>query len=75
MDLSENTALEILQSRNNQLSNLDVINCKNLIYLECNYNQLTSLDLSANTLLVTLVSGDNHFDEKALRKKYKIKIH
>jgi Leucine-rich repeat (LRR) protein len=43
-----------------------------LTYLNCSYNQLTSLDVSKNAALTTLVCDGNKFDCPALISKYGI---
>ncbi|MBT4407658.1 MAG: hypothetical protein HOC79_07290, partial [Euryarchaeota archaeon] len=54
LDLSANTALNILEGNYNQLTSLGVSANSALTTLNCNHNQLTSLDVSANSALTTL---------------------
>ncbi|MBQ3456105.1 MAG: hypothetical protein IJG36_06685, partial [Synergistaceae bacterium] len=54
LDVSNNTALEIVSCSYNQLTSLDVSNNTALTLLECGGNQLTELDLSKNTALTSL---------------------
>ena len=53
------TALTDLDCSGNNLTSLDVSNCKALTYLNCGGNSLTSLDVSQNTALMTLSCGGN----------------
>ena len=46
LDLSDCSALQTLNCRNNQLTDLDLSNCPALYELNCGGNRLTSLDLS-----------------------------
>ena len=59
LDLSELTALTILDCSWNQLSSLDVSNNTALTYLDCYINQLSSLDVSNNTALTELNCSSN----------------
>jgi len=54
LDVSNNTALIILDCSDNQLSSLNLSNNTALIDLFCGSNQLSSLDLSKNTALESL---------------------
>jgi hypothetical protein len=49
LDVSENTALLLLDCDDNQLASLNVSNQTVLKILSCSGNQLTSLDLSKNS--------------------------
>ena len=46
LDLSDCSALQTLNCRNNQLTDLDLSNCPALYDLSCSSNQLTTLDVS-----------------------------
>jgi|GEM_PF-317731 len=59
LDLSNNTALEVLYCENSQLSSLDLSNNTALEVLYCENNQLTSLDVSNNTALIDLYCENN----------------
>ncbi|MDR0973264.1 MAG: fimbrillin family protein, partial [Prevotellaceae bacterium] len=54
LDVSKNTALEVLYCHYNQLTSLDVSKNTALKVLYCQHNQLTSLDVSKNTALARL---------------------
>lgn len=57
--LSHNLELYNLFCNDNQLSNLNVINCINLNRIHCNYNNLTELDFSLNSNLYAINCDDN----------------
>ena len=59
LDVSKNTALEILFCSDNQLTSLDVSKNTALTSLSCSENQLTSLDVSKNTSLTDLECFNN----------------
>ena len=59
LDVSKNTALNLLWCHNNQLTVLDVSQNIALTRLVCSVNQLTHLDISQNTLLSTLICKNN----------------
>jgi hypothetical protein len=59
LDVSNNTALEVLNLDDNQLTSLDVSKNTALTTLDCNSNQLTTLDVSNNTALRNLTCADN----------------
>ena len=59
LDVSKNTALEILFCSDNQLTSLDVSKNTALTELDCTYNQLTGLDVSKNTALEELYCSEN----------------
>jgi len=59
LDVSANTALEILNCNSNQLTSLDVSNNAALTALSCQFNQLTSLDVNANPALEFLYCYTN----------------
>ena len=54
LDVSYNTALEVLYCNNNQLTKLIVSGDTSLLYLYCFHNQLATLDVSKNTNLSVL---------------------
>ena len=59
IDLSQNTALEILDINGNSLTNLDVSQNTLLEEFSCGSNELTSLDVSQNTALTELICYGN----------------
>ena len=59
LDVSKNTALEILYCGYNQITSLDVSKNTGLTNLSCNSNQLKSLDVSNNTALTGLSCNSN----------------
>ena len=59
LDLSQNTALKVLNCAHNQLVSLNISQCNALEELKCSHNQLTALDVSQNILLEYLDCGDN----------------
>ncbi len=59
LDLSDCSALQTLNCRNNQLTDLDLSNCPALYDLSCSSNQLTTLDVSFCPDLSSLYCGDN----------------
>lgn len=59
LDVSKNTALQILFCDNNQLTSLDVSGAIALKELDCSNNQLTNLDVSGATALQILFCGNN----------------
>ena len=63
LDVSNNTALEVLVVSYTQLTELDVTGLTNLTYLAVNSNQLTELDVSNNTTLYRLDVGWNQLTE------------
>ena len=67
LDVSNNTALELLFCSSNQLTSLDVTNNTALINLSCGGNQLTSLDVSQNTALVGLRCYSNQLTSLDVR--------
>jgi len=62
LDLSKNTALQILRCNNNQLKNLDVSENIALTELDCSVNQLSTLNVSNNTALKTLNCCNNQLN-------------
>ena len=54
LDVTKNTKLTYLQTRNNLLTTLDVTKNVELKVLRCNDNQLTALDVTKNTKLTYL---------------------
>ena len=62
---------DTIYCRNMNISNLKGIEAFiSLTGLDCNGNQLTSLDVSKNSALTILDCGDNKFDCDALKRKY-----
>ena len=59
LDLSDCSALQTLNCRNNQLTDLDLSNCPALYELNCYGNRLTSLDLSNCPALYDLSCSSN----------------
>ncbi len=59
LDLSDCSALQTLNCRNNPLTSLDLSDCSALQTLDCVNNQLTTLDVSFCPDLSTLYCGDN----------------
>ena len=59
LDLSKNTALELLYCYNNQLTSLNVSGCAALTTLACDNNQLTALDVSDCAALTKLWCNKN----------------
>ena len=59
LDVSNNTALEVLNLDDNQLTSLDLSKNTALTYLTCWDNELTSLDVSNNTALYWLAPVGN----------------
>lgn len=59
LDLTYNTALQVLEAHTNQLTSLNVSTCTALQDLSCGYNNLTGLDISSNLALSTLYCNDN----------------
>ena len=68
LDVSKNTALEILYCSSNQLTELDVTGNTALTYLDCHSNQLTELDVSKNTALEILDCRSNQLTELDVSK-------
>jgi Leucine-rich repeat (LRR) protein len=59
LDLSDCTALKILNCSYNQLTELNLSGCTALERLNCGFNQLTALDISGLTTLRELYCYDN----------------
>ena len=59
LDVSKNTALELLWCDDNQLTTLDVSDCTALVNLGCWGNKLTELDVSKNRELTYLACNNN----------------
>ncbi|VAV83344.1 Internalin-like protein (LPXTG motif) Lmo0331 homolog, partial [hydrothermal vent metagenome] len=59
LNISNLTALRILNCSNTQLTSLDVSNNTALTNLKCNNNQLTNLDVTQNTALTQLWTHNN----------------
>lgn len=49
---AENHTLQTLYMQNNEISGMDLTGYKDLIHIQAENNQLTSLDLTQNTALV-----------------------
>jgi trimeric autotransporter adhesin len=62
LDLSNNSALEVIDCRNNQLQTLIMGTNTNLLHIYCYYNQLNSLDVSGLSSLKTLNCGNNQIE-------------
>lgn len=60
IDLTNNTALQILRVNNNSLLTLDLSNLTNLTTLHCYENNLTSLDISHNANLTDCYANSNN---------------
>jgi len=74
IQVSEASAFtDTIECANLKISNLKGIEAFTaLTYLNCGYNNLTSLDVSKNTALNTLYCDGNKFDCAALISKYGI---
>lgn len=59
LDLSDFTALEWLDCKDNKLSEIDVSGCTSLTYLDCSKNQITELDVSNSATLKYLDFREN----------------
>ena len=68
LDLSKQTALQVLFCGGNQLKELDVSNNTALQVLKCTKNQLSVLDVSKNTALIELNCADNRLSELDISK-------
>ena len=66
LDVSNNTALLMLDCVNNQLTSLDVSNNTALAILNCCGNQLTVLDVSKNSKLIEFDCSKNQLTADAL---------
>ena len=60
------TALQYLSCDGNQLTSLDVSECKTLIELDCSNNQLTSLDVSGCSALTSIMCSNNKLKGDAI---------
>jgi len=60
LDVSNNTALNILWCNGNDLTSIDVSANTSLTHFRCNLNDITSLDVSANTALERLYCNNNY---------------
>ena len=60
LDLSANTALEMLYCSENGMTSLNISGCTALQTLACGWNELDSLDLSQNVNLVHITCEDNN---------------
>ena len=68
LDVSQNTALIVLNCKSNQLTALDLSKNTALDCLDCESNQLNALDLSKNTKLTALRVYNNQLTELDLSK-------
>ena len=57
------TELVFLDCDRNELTELDVSNCKKLVCLECSGNGLTKLDISGCKELVSILCGENQLSD------------
>lgn len=60
LDVSQNTALQILSFPNNKISNIDISQNTSLMSLACHFNNLTSLDTSQNIELKSVYCFTNN---------------
>ena len=60
VDLSKNEELLTFSCRRNKLTSLNTANNKKLTQLNCDGNQLTKLELGANTKMITLTATKNN---------------
>ena len=74
VDLSENTALEILDLRKNHLTELDVSNNTSLTYVCVDSNMLEEIDVSNNTALECLTCASNNISDMDLSSNTSISI-
>lgn len=74
IDLSSNTALEILDLSNLPLTELDLSTLTALRELTLVNNSLTSLDLKANTNLTSLISTGNSIESYDLRNNTLLEV-
>ncbi len=74
MNISNNTALTILECFENNLQNLDISGNTNLANLNCRENQLQNLNLSNNTELLYFTCSDNQFQNLDLSHNTKLSI-
>ena len=74
LDVSNNTALEVLYCGSNQLTELDVSNNTALEVLYCASNQLTELDVSNNTALEGLNCRNNQLTSLNLEANNSIAV-
>ena len=68
LDLSQNTALRVLEISGNPLTAIDLSNNTALTELHCKRNQLTTLDVSKNTALMMIECSDNQLTEIDITK-------
>jgi|GEM_PF-5948635 len=62
LDVSSNTALEMLYCQNNQITDLNINGLTNLSFLFCSDNQLQTLDVSTNVGLESLYCYSNEIE-------------
>ena len=74
LDVSKNTALEILYCSDNKLTSLDVSKNIALTELNCYGNQLPSLDVSKNIALKELYCGENQLTSLDVSKNTALTI-
>ena len=72
LDVSENTALEVLYCSKNNLTQLDVSKNIYLLDLDCSGNNLTQLDVSKNTVLAKLSCQQNNLTQLDVSKNVKL---
>ena len=72
LDISRNTALNMLYCDRNQLTSLNVSNNTALAVLSCGGNQLTTLDVSNNTELTKLVCKENQLSTLDVTRNTKL---
>ena len=73
LDVSENTALEVLYCSKNNLTQLDVSKNTALEDLLCSENNLTQLDVSKNTALEHLYCSENNLTQLDVSKNTALK--
>jgi Leucine-rich repeat (LRR) protein len=74
VELSKNTALQILICKNNLLTELQLSKNSALKSLDCANNQLSSLDTSFNLALQILICNDNRLDELYLSQDAALQV-
>ncbi|MEO8255270.1 MAG: T9SS type A sorting domain-containing protein, partial [Flavobacterium sp.] len=71
-DITSVTSLDLSNSNISNLSGME--NFKSLVYLDCSYNQLTTIDISKNVALETLDISSNQITTLDLSKNINIKV-
>ena len=74
LDVSENTALEVLYCSKNNLTQLDVSKNIYLLDLDCSGNNLTQLDVSENAKLCELKCYNNNISQLDVSNKSNLRI-